>query len=85
MVVRVKSDATVEVEDHGQGVAPADREMIFDPVWKMNDASPGTGLGFAIVRERIEKHEGRISVEETLGGRPTFKVSPPRSDERGAL
>ncbi len=77
VIVRVTADATVEVVDHGEGVAPADREKIFEPFWRKSDATPGTGLGLAISRELIDKLGGRIWVEETPGGGATFKIALP--------
>jgi len=75
VVVRVTRDATVSVEDHGEGVEPADRESIFEPFWRKSDASAGLGLGLAVARELIQAHRGRIWVEGTPGGGATFKVS----------
>jgi signal transduction histidine kinase len=77
VVVRVGADASVEVIDHGAGVAKSDREMIFEPFWRKDERKPGTGLGLAIARELIGKLQGRIWVEETSGGGATFKVSLP--------
>ncbi len=78
VVVRVGEDATVEVADHGEGVAESDREMIFEPFWRKSEATPGTGLGLAIAKELTETLGGRICVEETPGGGATFKLSFPR-------
>ncbi len=78
VIVRVTldtPDATVEVVDHGDGVAPADREKIFEPFWRKSDATPGPGLGLAISRELIDKLGGRVWVEETPGGGATFKIA----------
>lgn len=75
VLVRVTPDATVEVVDHGEGVAPAHRKMIFEPFWRKCERTPGTGLGLAIAKELIEKQAGRIWVEETPGGGATFKIS----------
>ena len=80
VIVRVTADATVEVVDHGEGVAPADREKIFEPFWRKSDATPGTGLGLAISRELIDKLGGRIWVEQTPGGGATFKIALPSVD-----
>jgi signal transduction histidine kinase len=77
VLVRVLPGATIEVIDHGEGVAPKDREAIFEPFWRKNDATRGTGLGLAITRELVDKHGGRIWVEETPGGGATFKLSFP--------
>lgn len=79
VLVRVSSDATVSVVDHGEGVAPAHRDMIFEPFWRKSETSPGTGLGLAIAKELIERLAGRIWVEETPGGGATFKISLTKS------
>ncbi len=59
------------------GVEESDREMIFEPFWQKNGTTPGTGLGLAIAKELVEKHHGRIWVEDTPGGGATFKVALP--------
>ncbi len=80
VLVRVTADATVEVADHGEGITPPDREMIFEPFWRKDEKKPGTGLGLAIAKELIDKHYGRLWVEETPGGGATFKIALPQSD-----
>lgn len=74
VLVRVSTDAMVEVIDHGEGVAESDRQLIFEPFWRKTDTRPGTGLGLAIAKEIMDAHGGRISVEETPGGGATFKL-----------
>lgn len=74
VIVRLSTDAIVDVVDHGAGIAPQDREMIFEPFWRKSDATPGTGLGLAIARELVEKQGGRLWFEETPGGGTTFKL-----------
>jgi len=69
----------VQVEDHGKGVAPQDRERIFEPFWRENEATPGAGLGLAIAKNLMEKLGGRIWVEDTPGGGATFKLAFERS------
>ncbi|ATQ67206.1 MULTISPECIES: sensor histidine kinase [Methylosinus] len=73
-------DARIEVIDHGEGVAPADRETIFEPFWRKSEATPGTGLGLAVARELMEKMGGRIAVLQTPGGGATFRLSFARGD-----
>jgi signal transduction histidine kinase len=77
VVVRIDSDKIVEVIDHGEGIAAADREMIFEPFWRKSESSPGTGLGLAIAKEIVDAHGGRIWVEDTPGGGATFKLAFP--------
>ncbi|MBM3553430.1 MAG: HAMP domain-containing histidine kinase [Alphaproteobacteria bacterium] len=79
VLVRVQSNGSFEVEDHGNGVAIDDREMIFEPFWRKNADTPGTGLGLAISKEIIECHGGRISISETPGGGAMFVVILPKA------
>lgn len=89
VLVRVLPCATIEVIDHGSGVAREDQEAIFEPFWRKNDATPGTGLGLAIAKELIGKVGGRIWVEETPSGGATFNISLPRASgqksEKGGI
>lgn len=75
VIVRVGADARVEVIDHGEGIADADRELIFEPFWRKSEAPPGTGLGLAIARELMTRLGGQVSVGHTQGGGATFKLS----------
>jgi signal transduction histidine kinase len=77
IAVTVDERATVSVADHGEGVAPQDRELIFEPFWRKTTAKPGTGLGLAIARELMTAHGGRIWVEDTPQGGATFKLAFP--------
>jgi two-component system OmpR family sensor kinase len=51
------------VDDDGPGVAPADRERIFDRFFKADADSPGSGLGLAICRHIATQHGGTIALE----------------------
>jgi signal transduction histidine kinase len=74
ILVRVQPGATIEVIDHGEGIAPSDRDMIFEPFWRKDDKTPGTGLGLSIVKELVAAHCGAISLEPTPGGGATFRI-----------
>jgi signal transduction histidine kinase len=61
------------VEDDGAGIAPEDRERIFDRFVRLDDArdrdSGGSGLGLSIVREIATLHRGTVVVTDArLGG-----------------
>lgn len=60
----------IMVEDDGPGIAPADRERIFDRGVRLDSGKPGTGLGLAIVRDVVGIYDGTITLEESedLGG-----------------
>jgi signal transduction histidine kinase len=46
------------VRDNGPGIAPADRERIFDALYSTKPH--GTGVGLSISRAIVEAHGGRI-------------------------
>ena len=64
---------TITVDDDGPGVSPEDREQIFRPFYRTDEArdreSGGTGLGLAIVETAIQQHRGWVKAEDSpLGG-----------------
>ena len=67
------------VTDEGPGIAPEEREKVFEPFYRGAEApeSAGSGLGLAIVRAIVTAHGGRIWVEETTGGGTAFVVELP--------
>ena len=68
----------LSVADNGPGIAPGDREVIFDRFRQGGDtltAKPeGTGLGLAICRMIVERFNGRIWVDDAVGGGAMFRV-----------
>ena len=60
----------LRVRDYGPGIAPEDREHIFDRFYRSAAARalPGSGLGLAIVREVAEAHGGTIEAGDAPGG-----------------
>ena len=64
---------TITVDDDGPGVSEADREQIFRPFYRTDEArdreSGGTGLGLAIVDTAVQQHRGWVKAEDSpLGG-----------------
>lgn len=78
-VRRADGTAVVEVVDRGIGVAPADRERIFEPFRRLDAgaATPGMGLGLAVTRRLVERQGGHIAVESEPGRGSTFRVELP--------
>jgi two-component system sensor histidine kinase KdpD len=75
--------------DRGPGVAPAQRERIFEPFYRSGTKDTGhrgSGLGLAIVRGFIEANGGRVWVESLPEQATSFVVELPLEvppDRRG--
>lgn len=61
--INVRVDgATVEVTDHGPGIAAADREQVFKRFYRSDRdrSAPGSGLGLSIVKQIVDAHGGQV-------------------------
>ena len=72
---------TIRVIDHGSGVPPEAREVLFHPFYELDQRNPrlGAGLGLAIAKGFVVAMGGEIWIEETPGGGATFAVAVPVS------
>ncbi|MEU8175894.1 HAMP domain-containing sensor histidine kinase [Microbispora hainanensis] len=72
IVGRSGDDAVVTVLDDGDGIAPEDRERVFEPFVRLKDGRrrdpKGTGLGLALCRLTADAHHGTLSVEDSPRG-----------------
>jgi signal transduction histidine kinase len=73
-VTRVDGHVVLNVDDDGPGIAPADRQRVFDRFTRLDDARGrhrgGAGLGLAVVARIVHAHGGRVSAGASpeLGG-----------------
>ena len=69
----------VRVTDGGPGIAPEDRERVFEAFYRGSSIpdSPGTGLGLAIANAIVTAHGGRIWIEDAPRGGATFAFEIP--------
>ena len=76
--------AELRIADDGTGVAPADRQRIFERFARLDEArsadAGGTGLGLAITREIAESHGGTVDVEQSEPRGATFLLRLPIGD-----
>lgn len=82
--VRVGEDngrTFLEVTDHGPGLTPEEKELIFEPFYRGNPArsrdNGGSGLGLAIVAAIVDAHGGEITVRSYPGAGASFRVTFP--------
>ncbi|MCU1379546.1 MAG: hypothetical protein JWN29_2529, partial [Acidimicrobiales bacterium] len=77
----VNGSVQLAVVDDGRGIAPDDRERVFERFTRLDDARDrhrgGAGLGLAIVRDVLRAHGGDAVVEERAGGGARFIVTLP--------
>lgn len=61
--LRVQSGvAEVRVGDNGPGIGPQARERVFERFFRGTDEGSGCGLGLAIVRDIVERHDGGVEL-----------------------
>jgi PAS domain S-box-containing protein len=79
VLVTLRSDhewAEVAVRDFGIGIAPKDQKRIFERFYQVDDPHtstyPGLGIGLYIAWTIMERHNGRLWVESSVGKGSTF-------------
>jgi C4-dicarboxylate-specific signal transduction histidine kinase len=81
LIVRTKSmDASnvlVELQDNGPGIAPDTLESIFDAF--VTSKSNGLGIGLAISRTIVERHNGKVWAANNPDRGATFSIMLPMS------
>jgi len=81
-VTPLTDNVMVLVDDDGPGVAPADRENVFRPFFRLDPArSPanaGVGLGLTIARDIARAHGGDLRLEDSPHGGLRVRLVLPR-------
>ena len=86
LVSTSNSDGTAKlsVEDNGIGIPGDSRKLIFEAFYQAKDQNlkkpEGSGLGLTICKKIIERHNGKIWVENSRAGGSVFTFSIPLSD-----
>jgi signal transduction histidine kinase len=70
----------ITVQDNGIGLDEKFSERIFVPLERLHGRSAyeGTGIGLAICKKIVARHEGQISVKSQLGKGSTFIITLPK-------
>ena len=76
-----KQEARIAVRDHGPGIAADHLPRLTERFYRVDVAASraqgGTGLGLALVKHILNRHDGRLAIESTPGQGATFTVHLP--------
>ncbi len=67
----------IKISDTGTGISEENLSKIFDPFFTTKEVGKGTGLGMNIAYNIIEKHNGAIDVQSTVGKGTIFTIKLP--------
>ena len=80
VLIEISLPATLRVSDHGPGIDPQERELIFKRFWQGGrDRGGGAGLGMDIVARSVAALGGSISISDAPGGAVFILEFPPAS------
>jgi signal transduction histidine kinase len=75
-------EVVVRVNDTGIGIPEEDLQLVLKPFAKRDPTvannEKGIGLGLAISKSLVEKHEGKLAISSTLGAGTTVEITFPR-------
>jgi two-component system phosphate regulon sensor histidine kinase PhoR len=75
------NDVAVSFRDNGPGIPLADQEHLFERFYRVGGdrarQSGGTGLGLSIVKNVVQAHGGRVTLESRPGEGATFTIRLP--------
>ena len=75
-------EVVIEIRDQGCGISREHLPRVFERFYRVDKARSrklgGTGLGLAIVKHIAQAHNGRATVESSVGHGSTFSIRLPR-------
>jgi two-component system, OmpR family, phosphate regulon sensor histidine kinase PhoR len=77
-LLNLEQSISVEVEDHGIGIASQYHGKIFEPFFRVPSGfvhdTKGSGLGLSLVKHIVDAHGGRIEIESAPGKGTTVRL-----------
>ena len=77
-----KKTVKLEVKDNGHGIPEEYLDRLFERFYRLDKGRSremgGTGLGLSIVKHIMQRHNGTVSVESTVGSGTTFVCEFPK-------
>ena len=72
-----KDQILLYVRDTGIGIAPENREIVFERFYKLNNFTAGGGLGLSLCREIVNRMHGTITLSDGLNGGTCVTITLP--------
>lgn len=80
----LEQEVWLRFSDTGQGIPPEILPRIFDAFFTAKPVGVGTGLGLSLAYSIIQRHQGRIDVQSTVGVGTVFTIFlPVRQPDKG--
>jgi len=76
-LIKKKKNYVILIKDNGIGILKENKSKIFDMFFRGTTKSDGSGLGLYIVKETLEKLNGKIKVQSRQGEATAFLVKIP--------
>jgi two-component system, NtrC family, sensor kinase len=70
-------DMVIVIADNGTGIDPSLSTRLFDPFVTTKEVGKGVGLGLAISRSIVNRHQGTIEVQSEVGKGTAFTITLP--------
>jgi PAS domain S-box-containing protein len=67
----------ISVKDNGEGIDPEIQDKIYDMFFRASEKSSGSGLGLYIVKEMVNKLDGKIDLKSDVGKGSEFTIRIP--------
>jgi signal transduction histidine kinase len=82
--IRIETRKTLEgislsVTDNGSGIPANHIDKVFDMFYRASEKSDGSGIGLYIVKEMVQKMNGRVELTSDFGKGSVFTVHLPAS------
>ncbi len=74
---------SLKFSDNGIGIESRYLEKVFDMFFRGTEKNKGAGLGLYIVKEAVEKLNGKIAIESVVGQGTTFAIDLPNVTRQG--
>lgn len=75
-----EGQVTIEVEDHGLGIAREDLPHVTEPFFTTSSSPSSPGLGLSVVQEIVESHGGELRIRSALGRGTSVRMLLPLED-----